>query len=289
MGQRYFWVLNLDAELELEQFPHPFTRPQAIQARIEALWPALGALVGAGVVEGPGARGEGLEGRAWCPTPGAQRLLGTYGATLAPAPRPEVLRWVNHRRFSFELGANLEGSGYFTELGALRAHLETQPPDWPWLVKRPLSFAGRGRRRMCLSRLSEADTNYLRSSLQGGEGLLVEPWIERSRDYAIHGQLAADGTAVYGAPTVQRIDEHGAWQGSQIAGPAELPAEERALLLAEAERVARALSAAGYFGPFNLDAFAGRDPNGRSVFQPRCEINARYSMGYPVGMGGVIA
>ena len=50
MGQRTFWVLTLDAELELEQFPHPFTRPQAIQARIQALWPALSVLVGAGVV-----------------------------------------------------------------------------------------------------------------------------------------------------------------------------------------------------------------------------------------------
>lgn len=288
MGQRTFWVLNLDAELELEQFPHPFTRPQAIQARIEALWPALSALVGDGAVEGPGARGEGLEGRAWCPTPSARRLLEHYGATLAPAPAPEILRWVNHRRFSFELGANLAGSGYFTELAALQAHLRTQPPDWPWLVKRPLSFAGRGRRRMSLARLSEADTNYLRASLQGGEGLLVEPWIERSQDYAIHGQLGSDGSVVFGAATVQRIDEHGAWQGSQLAGPQELPAEERALLEAEAARAAQALRAAGYYGPFNLDAFAGRDPQGRAVFQPRCEINARYSMGYAVGMSGVI-
>lgn len=288
MGQRTFWVLNLDAELELEQFPHPFTRPQAIQARIQALWPALSVLVGAGVVEGPGARGEGLEGRAWCPTPSARRLLEHYGATLPPAPAPEILRWVNHRRFCFELGANVEGSGYFTEEAALLEHLRARSPDWPWLVKRPLSFAGRGRRRMCLSRLSEADTNYLRSSLTTGEGLLVEPWIERSRDYAIHGQLWEGGRVVYGAPTVQRIDEHGAWQGSQIATSEDLPAEERALLEAEAARVAQALSAAGYFGPFNLDAFAGKDPAGRSIFQPRCEINARYSMGYAVGMGGII-
>ena len=51
----------------------------------------------------------------------------------------------------------------------------------------------------------------------------------------------------------------------------------------EAERVARALSGAGYFGPFGVDAFTYRDRVGNVCVQPRSEINARYTMGFAVG------
>ena len=50
-------------------------------------------------------------------------------------------------------------------------------------------------------------------------------------------------------------------------------------LLAEAHRVAEALFAADYFGPFGVDAYFYRD-RGDIRLQPRSEINARYSMGF---------
>jgi hypothetical protein len=49
--------------------------------------------------------------------------------------------------------------------------------------------------------------------------------------------------------------------------------------------VAQALLEAGYFGPFGIDAFRWVDRAGVERFNPRCEINARYSMGWAVGMG----
>jgi hypothetical protein len=42
---------------------------------------------------------------------------------------------------------------------------------------------------------------------------------------------------------------------------------------------------AGYYGPFGIDAFRWRDQNGKQQWNPRCEINARYSMGWSIGMG----
>ena len=46
-----------------------------------------------------------------------------------------------------------------------------------------------------------------------------------------------------------------------------------------------ALAGAGYFGPFGIDAYRYRDRAGALRLQPRSEINARYSMGFAVGLG----
>ena len=60
------------------------------------------------------------------------------------------------------------------------------------------------------------------------------------------------------------------------------PAGQRYEALAgEIEKTAAALHAAGYFGPFGIDAFRYRLPGGGEAFNPRCEINARFTMGYP--------
>ena len=64
---------------------------------------------------------------------------------------------------------------------------------------------------------------------------------------------------------------------------------ERRALEEEARRVAEALGKIGYFGPFNLDAFAWKGDDGGRRFNPRCEINARYSMGWAVGLGGAVS
>jgi hypothetical protein len=54
-------------------------------------------------------------------------------------------------------------------------------------------------------------------------------------------------------------------------------------MIEEANLVARALHDAGYFGPFGVDAFTYSG----GLFQPRSEINARYSMGFSVGFGSL--
>jgi hypothetical protein len=55
-------------------------------------------------------------------------------------------------------------------------------------------------------------------------------------------------------------------------------------LTSERASVATALTLAGYFGPFGVDAFVYRDRLGTERLQPRSEVNARYSMGFAVGL-----
>jgi hypothetical protein len=52
--------------------------------------------------------------------------------------------------------------------------------------------------------------------------------------------------------------------------------------LAEA---AHALAKIGYAGPFGIDAFRYRDAAGETRFCACCDVNARYTMGFVVGMG----
>ena len=58
-----------------------------------------------------------------------------------------------------------------------------------------------------------------------------------------------------------------------------------ASLREELDRAAEALRAAGYFGPFGIDAFTWEGDDGTVHLHRRSEINARYSMGWAIGMG----
>jgi hypothetical protein len=277
------WVLNLDAETELAN-PGARTTARAVEARTAALVERLRDLLGpGGTVLSPETRAHGVAGRAWCPTPRALALLARAGACPPAAPPLDVLRRVNGRRFCAELGQTLKGARYVTTRAELMETVASRPGAW--LLKRPFGFAGRGRLRIVPGAGSDAEERWIAASLAGGEGLQVEPFVDRAGDFAVHGHLASTGALVLGEPTVQRCAPMGAWVGTDRAPEGALSPAERTALLAAAQHTATALAAAGYFGPFGLDAFRYRDARGELRFNERCEINARYSMGWAVGMG----
>jgi hypothetical protein len=151
-------------------------------------------------------------------------------------------------------------------------------------VKTAWSASGSGRRLLDPGSLSEADLAWASRHLP--HGLQVEPWVERLADFAWHGHLARDGRVTYGVPTRQSVDEKGRWLGSAVAEPGVLEEYERLALRLEVERASAHLARAGYWGPFNVDAYRYRSGSGTG-FEPRCEINARYTMGWAVGMSGL--
>lgn len=297
MVRKRAWILNLEADEELAR-PAGYTPKAAAVARARALATHLAALLGPEDVlvwpDDPAALPyAGAEGRAWCPTPRALRALRRAGAEPAPAPPLAVLRRVNHRRFCAELGQPLPGARFVETLAELTETIAGPSPTGQWILKRPFAFSGRGRMRVAQGALDPAALPWIAASLSGdtgapegaSPGLQVEPWVERSGDFSVHGHLTQAGALVLGAPCAQRCDERGAWQETRRAEPGELtPAEARALLDA-ARAAAEALTAAGYFGPFGVDAFRWIDAGASARFNPRCEINARYTMGWAIGMG----
>jgi hypothetical protein len=217
------------------------------------------------------------------------------GLVVPPAPPVAVLRQANHRRFAHELGQALPGARFVQTEGDLvgvLAQVEllaSVSVEGNWLLKRPLGYAGRGRRKVAPGgQLSAVDRTWVEAALRDGDGLQVEPLVERMLDCALHGWLGADGQCTLGEPVVSEIDASGAWVSSELASPNALTGAERESLTSEAKLTARALTTLGYFGPFGLDAFRWKAPDGRIHFQPRCELNARYSMGWAIGMHAVV-
>ena len=281
------WWLNFDAPLELE-FGKGYTPRAALRARARAL--EVPGLVEEGdlVVErDPVPAPQRLRGRAFCPTPRALHALSCAGVSPPIAPAFEVLRAVNDRAFGAALGPTLPGGAFVRDLAELERVVATTPtPTGQLWLKRSFTFAGRGHRRIDARALGEDDRRWIEAALRRSGGLAVEPRVLREADFALHGFVGRDGSAVLGLPTAQRTSPQGSWLGSRLAASSELEPWEVRALFEEAEAVARALSTAGYFGPFGIDAFRYRDARGQQAFAPRCDVNARYTMGWALGMAG---
>ena len=282
------WVLNLDADRELAH-PEGFNPRPADLARAEQQHQALAPLIGTDRIVRPTDRpasARGLEGRCWCPTPWALRQLRRVGAALPQAPPLAILQRVNHRAFCTELGPTLPGATFCRDAAEAFAILSQPTPSGSWLVKHPFSFSGSGQLPVYCDRLTDGERARIERTIEK-HGLQLEPQVERLADFAIHGELSPSGALTLGQPAVQRLTDCGMWRRSTIAAPEQLSTEERDTLLAEGERVGEALAEVGYFGPFGVDAFRYRWDDDTIRFNPRCEINARYTMGWAQGMQGV--
>jgi hypothetical protein len=287
-ANRFAWVLNLDAEFELaragyaptarllHQLEHYGKDSRRLLGPEDVLL-APGSAPSAGESELLRARNEPLIGRAWCPTPGALAVFAARGIQPEPHPDVKVLTRVNHRRFAFELGGGLEGQRYIENKAEL--DLELRCAQGPRLLKRPLSFAGRGQLRVYAhSKITEKEWSWIDASL-AHDGLIVEPLVVPTLEVSVHGFVWRDARFELGQVCAQDVSERGVYRGVRRARDGELTDGERRALLAQGERVAGALANAGYFGPFGVDAHRSREAG----FCALSEINARYTMGFVTG------
>jgi hypothetical protein len=288
MGTRSAWLLNLGAEIELEN-PRR-TIGADTRARLRDLAGKLDALILPDDVilfgeENETGLADGCVGRAWLPTPRALMVLARVGATRLPVPDFEVLRRVNDRRFSLHLGPTLPGQRVVTTIDEVGEALSQPSPRGNWLLRRPHGFAGRGRRRVRFDEVLTDARTWIDASLRHCGALVAEPWVERLADFGLHGHVSPTGVVILGEPTLQTTTEEGMWVQTRRVQSGELGRDEAYSLATTAKTVGDALARAGYFGPFGIDAFRWRDEHGKQHWNPRCEINARYSMGWAIGMG----
>jgi ATP-grasp domain len=279
------WVLNLDAEFELAS-PGPYQTPDRVAKALEP-WAQKARVLLAPedqLIEtwsADPARAADAIGACWCPTPSALRRLSRAGVRLPPSPSLTVLQRVNDRRFYLGLGGGAPGAIYVEQPEQLEAALAARSGA-PWLFKKPFGFAGRGQRRIGRE-VTADDRRWLSDGLRQG-GLLAEPWLELEREVCLHGNIDASGAVQLGQACLQRTDAQRAWVSSTRAGPDDLTPAQRSALTSSAERVAEALIRAGYFGPFGIDAYLWRNAAGNLELNPLSEVNARFTMGFSLGM-----
>ena len=153
-----------------------------------------------------------------------------------------------------------------------------------WRIKHAFGMTGRNQ-RVVAAALTAADAAFVAAGVAAA-AYEIEPNVAVVAEYAVHGLLAEGGALRVGELVRQRCDARGAWIATErIDAASEPPNDVRARMADEAVTVGAALSAAGYFGPFGIDAFVYRDGRGGLLLQPRSEINARYSMGFAIGFG----
>ena len=275
---RFAWVLNLDAEFELEK--PSFNATDRLIEQLAKYGAASRALLGPNDVlirEGVDCPSEYI-GRAWCPTPRALFAMRSAGVAPEPHPSVAVLRRVNHRRFAVELGGGLPQQRFVETRHELEAILATS--EHPWLLKRPLAFAGRGQMRF-YGTLDAKQSAWIDASLRTA-GLVVEPFVDIEAEFSVHGFIWRNRRFELGNFCAQDVSARGVFLGVRLARSEELFESERIALAERAEQVAAALGSAGYFGPFGVDAYRYRFQS-RTDFCSLGEINARYSMGFVIG------
>jgi hypothetical protein len=144
------------------------------------------------------------------------------------------------------------------------------------VVKAPLSAAGRSRyierNGPLLSGAKDRRTVERLFELYGP--LLFEPWLDRTADFGCAALLTPTELRVAGFHR-QAVDPKGQFAGIDL--DAEIP--ERARMEEALHGVARSLREAGYAGPFGIDAWRYRTPDGKLAFHPLGEINARMTFG----------
>jgi hypothetical protein len=287
--RRLAWVLNLDADLELAAGPGYEPR-KTVRAGMKPHVAQLAtSLVGDDDLlvdeTSPVGSAAGARGRAFCPTPRAIAILERAGAEPEPHPSLEILRRVNSRAFASGLGATLPDAAFVTDAAVLRRMLRAEPSiSATWRVKHAFGMTGRNQRVIDPATLREPDLASVEGWMKSGNGVQIEPDVAIDNEYAMHAFIAQDGTFERGAIVAQRCDARGGWIATErLAALPSALGDLAERLAREVDMVAAALFAAGYFGPFGIDAYTYRDRAGTLAFQPRSEINARYSMGFAIG------
>jgi hypothetical protein len=235
---------------------------------------------------------------AWCETPDSVRLRAEPRGPIDPdtfrdaplrelvwhlpvAP-PAVVAAVHHRAFHLrvaeELGCALPGTRMVESLADLDRALREPAAPASWVVKAPLSAAGRDRyiARQGPALADPKDRRTVEHLFARHGPLLFEPWMERIADYGCAALLTAAGLRIIGIHR-QRVDRKGQFAGIEL--DAGLPVRDRERFREVVEGVAAALRREGYAGPFGVDAWTYRRPAGGAVFHPLGEINARMTFG----------
>lgn len=274
----FAWVLNLDAELEMAQ-PSYCARSR-ILAQLEHYGRGARALLGVRdvLLDGPDQAALGQIGRAWCPTPHALARMVKAGVRPEPHPSLAVLTAVNHRKFATDLNLGLPEQRYVEDRVQLDMVLSNE--ERPWLLKRPLAFAGRGQQRIC-GPVDAKQSAWIDASLRRS-GLVAEPLVRPTLEVSLHGFIGRDRRHELGRICVQEVSTRGVFRNIRLMRTGELsPREERQLLLA-AEQTATELAKVDYFGPFGIDGYR-YSIDGQGAFCALSEINARYTMGFVTG------
>ena len=161
------------------------------------------------------------------------------------------------------------------------------------VVKQALGLAGANAIRLWEPELLETQRRWMAESLEAGQTLVVEPWLERLADFSVQFERAAGGLRRIGFTDL--FNDHrgqflanGASPGFERRPPARVvrafnswpdaPGLLRRVYEVVASALETRLAAVRFRGPIGIDALVCQTPEGPRL-KPVVEINPRYTMG----------
>lgn len=156
------------------------------------------------------------------------------------------------------------------------------------VLKAPWGTAGNQIQRAASPQdLTEPLRGWIRNTIAAQGRLVVEPWLDKCRDFSLQMEVRAAGDATLHGAREFWTGERWQYQGTVLGrGFWRLPPGELRFLnevLPVWRRLARdagrALAAGGYQGPAGIDAMLWRTRAGELRFKPLGELNPRWTMG----------
>lgn len=161
------------------------------------------------------------------------------------------------------------------------------------VVKQALGLAGANAIRLWEPELLETQRRWMAESLEAGQTLVVEPWLERLADFSVQFERTASGLRRIGFTDL--FNDHrgqflanGASPGFERRPPARVvrafksfsdaPGILRRVYDVIASALETRLAEVGFWGPIGIDALVCQTPDGPRL-KPVVEINPRYTMG----------
>ena len=162
------------------------------------------------------------------------------------------------------------------------------------VVKEALGLAGSNAMRLFEPELLESHRRWLANALGNNRQLVVEPWLERERDFSVQLEMTGDGLKLCGYTGLLN-DAKGQFRGNTAApghhkkipanvialfpGPPDIAQRLHQLYAEIFAHLEKELSRVKYIGPVGIDAFVYRDAAGAPRLKPIVEINPRHTMG----------
>jgi hypothetical protein len=161
------------------------------------------------------------------------------------------------------------------------------------VVKQALGLAGANAIRLWEPELLDTQRRWMAESLEAGQTLVVEPWLERLADFSVQFERTDGGLRRIGFTDL--FNDHrgqflanGASPGFERRPPARVvrafksfsdaPGILRRVYDVIASALETRLAEVGFCGPIGIDALVCQTPEGPRL-KPVVEINPRYTMG----------
>lgn len=256
--------------------------------------------------------------RPWGASPRAEAIVGPLrellgaglprDAAFGPAQaelfrKDRVAAWAGTILTQLEPEAPVDGPDLQGQVADLMQSVELVASHWramgfaDVLIKQPFGAAGRGLIRLVGGAMTKAQRGRVRRVLARNGAVLVEPWLDRVCDLSFVARVSS-GRGELLDVVQSRIDARGQYAGSVVERPmrlgSALTTELRRFIHGDGadpqwltrvarsvvEAIAPRLIAAGLCGPFGVDAFVHRLPDGRLQLRAMVELNPRMTMGH---------